>query len=164
MRMQVTLLRYCEFCPYGAKTYYIANKKRSYIEKYINIIYEYGSACVKLKFHKKIKVDLLPFYSTSSVKQNSRVNPHTKVLFFIYSYAKWQGSCVRQPGDFAIPLVNFVRNLPNGQVRFFGEFKLQKNCNQSCPSKFFFRQVETTFGLVLIIRFSTCKVRRLNWA
>ena len=29
--------------------------------------------------------------------------------------------------DFAIRLVNFVRNLPNGQVRFFAEFKSQKN-------------------------------------
>ena len=28
--------------------------------------------------------------------------------------------------DFAI--VNFVLNLPNGQVKFFEEFKLQKNC------------------------------------
>ena len=30
--------------------------------------------------------------------------------------------------DFAIWLVNFVLNLPNGQVKFFEEFKLQKNC------------------------------------
>ena len=30
--------------------------------------------------------------------------------------------------DFAIGLVNFVLNLPNGQVKFFEEFKLQKNC------------------------------------
>ena len=30
--------------------------------------------------------------------------------------------------DFAIRLVNFVLNLPNGQVKFFEEFKLQKNC------------------------------------
>ena len=38
--------------------------------------------------------------------------------------------------------------LPDGQVRFFGKFKLQKNCNQSCSSKNFFRQVEMAFGLV----------------
>ena len=30
--------------------------------------------------------------------------------------------------DFAIGLVNFVLNFPNGQVKFFEEFKLQKNC------------------------------------
>ena len=30
--------------------------------------------------------------------------------------------------DFAIRLVNFALNLPDGQVKFFMEFKLQKNC------------------------------------
>ena len=30
--------------------------------------------------------------------------------------------------DFATGLVNSVLNLPNGQVNFFEEFKLQKNC------------------------------------
>ena len=30
--------------------------------------------------------------------------------------------------DFAIGLVNSVINLPDGQVKFFEEFKLQKNC------------------------------------
>ena len=30
--------------------------------------------------------------------------------------------------DFAIGLVNFVINLPDGQVKFSEEFKLQKNC------------------------------------
>ena len=34
--------------------------------------------------------------------------------------------------DFAIGLVNSVLNLPNRHVKFFGEFKLQKNCNQFC--------------------------------
>ena len=34
--------------------------------------------------------------------------------------------------DFAIRLVVFVLNLPNGQVLFFWKFKLQKDCNQSC--------------------------------
>ena len=33
--------------------------------------------------------------------------------------------------DFAIGLVMFVLNLPNGQVLFWGKFKLQKDCNQS---------------------------------
>ena len=30
--------------------------------------------------------------------------------------------------DFVIGLVNSVLNLPDGQVKFFEEFKLQKNC------------------------------------
>ena len=32
------------------------------------------------------------------------------------------------PADFAIGLVNSVLNLPVGQVKYFEEFKLQKNC------------------------------------
>ena len=40
--------------------------------------------------------------------------------------------------DFAIGLVNPVLNLPKGQVKFWGKFKLQKNCNQYCSSKKFF--------------------------
>ena len=41
--------------------------------------------------------------------------------------------------DFAtcIRIVNSVLKLPNGQVKILGEFKLQKNCNQSCSSKLF---------------------------
>ena len=51
--------------------------------------------------------------------------------------------------DFAVGLVNSVLNLPDRQVNFQGEiFKLQKNCNQSCSSIFFFRLAEMTFGLV----------------
>ena len=30
--------------------------------------------------------------------------------------------------DFAIGLMNLVLNLPNGQVKFFQEFKSHKNC------------------------------------
>ena len=33
-----------------------------------------------------------------------------------------------EPVDFAIGLVNSVLNLPVGQVKYFEEFKLQKNC------------------------------------
>ena len=39
--------------------------------------------------------------------------------------------------DFAIGLVNHVLNLPKGQLKFLGKFKLQKNLNQCCSSKFF---------------------------
>ena len=34
--------------------------------------------------------------------------------------------------DFAIGQVNFFLNLPIEQMKCFGEFALQKNCNQSC--------------------------------
>ena len=34
--------------------------------------------------------------------------------------------------DFAFGLVNSVFNLPNGQVNFWGKFKLQNDCNQPC--------------------------------
>ena len=50
--------------------------------------------------------------------------------------------------DCAIGLVNTVLNWPAGQVKFFGEFKLQKNCIQSCSSNTFFRAVKETLGLV----------------
>ena len=30
--------------------------------------------------------------------------------------------------DFVIVLVKYLINLPDGQVKFLGEFKLQKNC------------------------------------
>ena len=51
---------------------------------------------------------------------------------YIYQHAKKDVS--DSPGlvDFAIELVNCVLNLPAGQVKFFGKFKLQKNCNQCC--------------------------------
>ena len=34
--------------------------------------------------------------------------------------------------DFAIGLVIFVLNLPDGQRPFFGEIQFHKDCNQSC--------------------------------
>ena len=34
--------------------------------------------------------------------------------------------------DFAFGLVNSVLNLSDGQLNFFGKFKLQKDGNQSC--------------------------------
>ena len=50
--------------------------------------------------------------------------------------------------DFAVGVVNSVLNLLEGNVKFFGEFKLQKNCNQCCSSPIFFVFLEMTFGLV----------------
>ena len=50
--------------------------------------------------------------------------------------------------DFAVGLVNSVINLPNGQVKFFEEFKLQKSCEINLLIKTFLVLVEIMFGLV----------------
>ena len=52
--------------------------------------------------------------------------------------------------DFAIRLVNSVINLPDGQVKCFKEFKLQKNCEINLFIKTFLRLVEMIFGLVKV--------------
>ena len=44
--------------------------------------------------------------------------------------------------DFAIALVNSVLNLPDGQVKFFEEFKLQKYCQINLLIKTFLGLVE----------------------
>ena len=41
--------------------------------------------------------------------------------------------------DFAIGLVNFVLNLPDGQLKCFEEFKLQKNCEINSAHQNVFR-------------------------
>ena len=50
--------------------------------------------------------------------------------------------------DFAVGLVNSVFNLPDRQVKFFKEFKLQKNCEISLLIKTVLGLVEMMFGLV----------------
>ena len=51
--------------------------------------------------------------------------------------------------DFAIELVISVLNLPNGQVNYFEEFNLQKNCEiNSAHQKILGAIVEMTFGPV----------------
>ena len=49
---------------------------------------------------------------------------------------------------FAIRLENSVLNLPDGQVKFFEEFKLQKNCEINLLIKMLLGLVEMMFGLV----------------
>ena len=44
--------------------------------------------------------------------------------------------------DFAIGLVNFVLNLPGGQVKFLEKFKLQKNCEINSAHQNIFGLVE----------------------
>ena len=41
--------------------------------------------------------------------------------------------------DFAIGLVNFVFNLPDGQVMFFEQFEYKKNCEINSASQKAFR-------------------------
>ena len=50
--------------------------------------------------------------------------------------------------DFAIGLVNSVFNLPDGQVMFFEELALQKNCEINSASQNVFGVVEMASGLV----------------
>ena len=50
--------------------------------------------------------------------------------------------------DFAIRLVNSVINLPDGQVKFLKEFKLQSNCEINLLIKTFLGLVEMVFRLV----------------
>ena len=52
--------------------------------------------------------------------------------------------------DFAIGRVNSVINLPDGQVKFFEEYKLQKNCEINLLIKAFLGLVEMMFGLVIV--------------
>ena len=58
--------------------------------------------------------------------------------------------------DFAIGLVNSVINLPDGQVKFFEEFKLQKNCEINLLIKTFLGLVEMMFGPVKLMLASAC--------
>ena len=50
--------------------------------------------------------------------------------------------------DFAIGLVNSIINLPDGQVKFFEEFKIQEKCEINLLIKTFLGLVEMMFGLV----------------
>ena len=58
--------------------------------------------------------------------------------------------------DFVIGLVNCVINLPNGQVKLFEEFKLQKNCEINLLINTFLGLVEMMFG-ILNVSFSLPK-------
>ena len=50
--------------------------------------------------------------------------------------------------DFAIGLVNSVLNLPEGQVKYFEEFNLQKNSEINSADQKIGGLVEMRFGLV----------------
>ena len=50
--------------------------------------------------------------------------------------------------DFTIRVANSVLNLPDRQMKCFGEFILQNNYDKSCSSRIAFGLVEMTFGLV----------------
>ena len=75
---------------------------------------------------------------------------------FIFSFWVWQWMQHAKKGvsdspglvDFAIRLVNSVIKLPDGQVKLFEEFKLQKNCEINLLVKTFLGLVELMLGLV----------------
>ena len=50
--------------------------------------------------------------------------------------------------DVAIGLVNSVLNLPDGQVKYFEEVKVQKNCEINSAHQKILGLVEMMFGLV----------------
>ena len=52
--------------------------------------------------------------------------------------------------DFAIGLVILFLTCLTGKCCFFGKFKLQEDCNQSCKSKRVLGLVEMTCGLVYV--------------
>ena len=65
--------------------------------------------------------------------------------------------------DFAIGLVNFVLNLPGGQVKFLEKFKLQKNVKSILLIKMFFGLVEMMFRLGHVnVSFSLLKWQALK--
>ena len=49
--------------------------------------------------------------------------------------------------NFAIGLVNSVINLPDGQVKFFEELKLQENCESNLLVEMMFGLVNVSFSL-----------------
>ena len=50
--------------------------------------------------------------------------------------------------DFSIGPVNSVLNLPNGQVKYYEQFNLHKNCEINSAHQKIWGLVEMTFGLV----------------
>ena len=71
-------------------------------------------------------------------------------MFTLYSLQRAKKGVSNSPGlvDFAIGLVNSVINLPDRQVKFFEEFRIQKNCESNLLIKTFWGLVEVTFGLI----------------
>ena len=59
--------------------------------------------------------------------------------------------------DFAIGPVNSVFNSPDGQVKYFEEFNLQKKCEINSAHQKILGLVEMTFGLV------NASFRLLKW-
>ena len=73
----------------------------------------------------------IPFFPVSTSFSSTFQSPSFPIPFLLCQHAKKVVS--DSPGlvDFAIELVIFVLNLPDGQVLFFGEIQI-KDCNQSC--------------------------------
>ena len=76
-------------------------------------------------------------------------NP-ARFVNFIYRFQRAKKVVSDSPGlqDSATRPVNSVINLPDGQVKFFEEFKLQKNFEINLLLKAFLGLVEMMLGLV----------------
>ena len=64
-----------------------------------------------------------------NLRRSENITPSATEILYTVIMQRKQCS-IDSPGlvDFAIWLVNSVLNLPNGQVKYFEEFNLQRNC------------------------------------
>ena len=71
--------------------------------------------------------------------RHKKTEPQERMLISLWLLRAKKGVS-HSPGlvDFTIRLVNSVLNLPNGQVKFFEEFNLQKNCEINSAHQNFF--------------------------
>ena len=82
----------------------------------------------------------------SDLKNWQQQERHLKSEFVFFPACKESSSGLV---DFVLGQVNFVLNLPDGQVKFFEKFKLQKNCKiNSAHQSILGAIVQMTFGLV----------------
>ena len=106
-------------------------------------------SCKKNYRKKKTALDMLlhwPVRQKSKNNKNNFGNSPFKMLEDRIQYAKKVMSDSLGLVDNAIGLVNPVLSLPKGQVKIFGQFKLQKNCNQWCSSKIFWGLLKRLLG------------------
>ena len=97
---------------------------------YTSISFFYFHVCIF------IKVSSINIF----VKCYEKTTGHT-LLLLLESKQRAKKVVSDSPGlvDFAIELVNFELNLPDGQVKIFEEFKLKKNCEINSAHQNVFR-------------------------
>ena len=104
--------------------------------------------------NKYVKTDWLVIKLADIYGQIGQRNLH--IIFSYRSVCKEILSNSPGPVDFAIGLVNFVLNLPNGQVKFFDKFKLQKNCEFNSSHQNVFGATWNDVWASIIILTSAC--------